>query len=265
MTPQQKWNRQHPDKLRAATARYRERYPERIKIASKTQKKDWHLRQRYGITLAQAEAMVTRQYGRCLGCRNFLNRCKRGYNVDHDHHTGKVRGILCPQCNIILGLAKDSKTILRNLMTYLDYDQTKWYVYIIGALKNPRVPEVAAALRLAGYEALDEWHAASPDADTCWQNYSLARNQTFAEALHNRAAENTFHFDRSLIDLADYGVLVAPGGKSAHLELGYMAGQGKQTFILLDQEPDRYDVMPQFAKGVFSNTEDLIQGLKSCA
>ena len=55
--------------------------------------------------------------------------------------------------------------------------------------------------------------------------------------------------------------MVMPAGKSGHLELGYMLGQGKKGYILFDKEPDRWDVMYQFATGVFFNKEELINEL----
>ena len=53
-----------------------------------------------------------------------------------------------------------------------------------------------------------------------------------------------------------------PSGKSAHLELGYCIGKGKPGFVLFDKEPERYDVMYQFASGVFFNIKDLRKALK---
>jgi hypothetical protein len=44
----------------------------------------------------------------------------RRLNIDHDHETGKVRGVLCHGCNIVLGLAKDNSRRLRKLAEYLD-------------------------------------------------------------------------------------------------------------------------------------------------
>jgi nucleoside 2-deoxyribosyltransferase len=53
-----------------------------------------------------------------------------------------------------------------------------------------------------------------------------------------------------------------PGGKSAHLELGYFIGSGKPGFIYFDAVPERWDVMHQFATDVFTSDEELLQGLE---
>lgn len=120
-------------------------------------------------------------------------------------------------------------------------------VYLIGSLRNDYVPTVAHGLRLAGWDVFDDWYAAGPRADDHWQEYEQERGHTFIEALDGHAARHVHEYDKSHLDRCDIGVLVLPAGKSGHLELGYMAGQGKPVFILLDKEPERYDVMYRFA------------------
>lgn len=63
--------------------------------------------------------LLHRQGGRCGICRNRPRT--RRFAVDHDHHSGEVRGILCDKCNHeILGGAKDSLETLRNAVAYLE-------------------------------------------------------------------------------------------------------------------------------------------------
>lgn len=69
--------------------------------------KNYNLMQSYGITLEDFSAMVRKQKGRCAICRRHHTKCPRGKGakprvrlyVDHDHRTGKVRGLLCHNCN----------------------------------------------------------------------------------------------------------------------------------------------------------------------
>lgn len=133
-------------------------------------------------------------------------------------------------------------------------------VYLIGSLRNPEVPKVARELRglLPGVEVFDDWHAAGPHADDHWRDYHKARGHTFTEALQHRAALNTFRYDKANLDRCDAAVLVLPAGKSAHLELGYMAGRSKPTFILMPEADERWDVMYLFAAGVVGSVEELI-------
>lgn len=59
------------------------------------------------------------QGGRCKGCRKHQSEYSKTFMTDHDHVTGLFRGLLCHQCNFILGLAKDNPEILRTLADYL--------------------------------------------------------------------------------------------------------------------------------------------------
>lgn len=134
-------------------------------------------------------------------------------------------------------------------------------VYLIGSLRNPRIPDVASFLRKSGYEVFDDWFAAGPEADDCWRNYEKERGRSYKEALSGYAARHVFGFDKHHLDTADAAVLVAPAGRSAHLELGYMAGKGRPTFVYFEEEPERWDVMYQFVTGVCFSVEELIDSL----
>jgi hypothetical protein len=136
-------------------------------------------------------------------------------------------------------------------------------VYVIGSLRNLKVPRTASALRLAGYDVFDDWFAAGPRADAHWHVYEEQhRRHGYSEALAGYAARHVFEYDRQHLDWADAGVLVMPAGKSGHLELGYLAGQGKPVFVLFDQEPKRWDVMYCLAQGVYFTFTDLLTALR---
>ena len=132
-------------------------------------------------------------------------------------------------------------------------------VYVIGSLRHPRVRQVAAALRALKIEVFDDWHAAGPEADDIWQQYEQERGHTFREALAGKAAQNTWHYDKRNLDASSAGVLVMPAGKSGHLELGYLIGQGKPGYILLEAEPERWDIMYAFAAGVHYDVNEIIE------
>lgn len=72
--------------------------------------------ERYGITYKQFQQMLEDQDARCRICATDLFAPQ----VDHCHTTGVVRGLLCKQCNILLGAAKDSVEILCNAIEYLE-------------------------------------------------------------------------------------------------------------------------------------------------
>lgn len=88
-----------------------------------------HLLQRYGISLADWDRMFEKQGGRCAICMrhegDLLARknLSRGFRaklvVDHCHMTGKIRGLLCDECNNLLGRARDDVTVLSRAIAYL--------------------------------------------------------------------------------------------------------------------------------------------------
>lgn len=133
-------------------------------------------------------------------------------------------------------------------------------IYLIGSLRNPEIPHIANQIRCAGYEVFDDWFAAGKDADDNWRDYEKQRGRTFVEGLQGLAARNVYAFDRRNLERADIVVLVAPAGKSGHLELGWALGQGKRGYYLLD-DPDRWDVMLQFCTGVCTSVKELLQTL----
>ena len=133
-------------------------------------------------------------------------------------------------------------------------------LYLIGSLRNPKIPEIGNRLREAGYDVFDDWFAAGPEADDKWKEYEQARGHSYVEALDGWAAQHVFEFDHWHLDRADLGVLALPAGRSAFTEFGYLTGQGKPVYVLLDN-PERWDVMLKFAAGVYLDLEALIVGL----
>lgn len=134
-------------------------------------------------------------------------------------------------------------------------------VYIIGSLRNPRVPEVARELRAAGFEVFDDWFSAGPEADDHWQRKQQGDGLTYRQALEGPAAVHVFDFDLKHLSAADAVVMITPAGKSAHLELGWALGRGKIGVILMEQEPQRWDVMLQFADAVLYSVPEVIKHL----
>lgn len=135
-------------------------------------------------------------------------------------------------------------------------------IYLIGSLRNETIPDISNAIEAATqFEVFDSWMSPGPEADEYLRKYELARGRTVEQALQGHAAKHIFEFDKYHIDRADVGVLVMPAGKSGHLELGYMIGQGKPGFILFDEEPTRIDVMWQFATKLCFHINTLIHEL----
>jgi nucleoside 2-deoxyribosyltransferase len=135
-------------------------------------------------------------------------------------------------------------------------------LYLIGSLRNPEVPNLHKQLTAAGFEIFSDWFAAGERADDAWKEYESLLGHSYIEALEGHAACHVFEFDKRHLDESDGAILMLPAGKSGHLELGYMIGQGKPGFILLDN-PDRWDVMYKFAGDgrVVSSVAALIKAI----
>ena len=79
----------------------------------------------YNLTVEAFRILESKQGGRCAICKRSKEEIKRErkkfyeFSVDHNHKTGKVRGLLCPTCNTLLGHAKDDIQILYNAIEYL--------------------------------------------------------------------------------------------------------------------------------------------------
>lgn len=77
--------------------------------------REYHLRRRYGIGVAEYDAMVEAQGGLCALCKE-----RKPQHVDHDHLTNQIRGVLCSCCNQGLGNFRDSVASLREAIDYLE-------------------------------------------------------------------------------------------------------------------------------------------------
>lgn len=132
-------------------------------------------------------------------------------------------------------------------------------LYLIGSLRNKEIGPLGVRLRqVLNIEIFNDWHAAGPEADDYWQAHERERGRTYEEALGGYHALDIFDFDRLHLNRSDGGILVLPSGRSCHLEAGYLVGQDKPLFILLTEEPDRYDIMYNFASKVCRNEKELI-------
>lgn len=77
------------------------------------------LLKRYGISVAVYEAMLRHQHGLCALCCG-LRQGNESLAVDHDHNTGRVRGLLCRSCNAGLGQFGDKVPMLHRAIAYLE-------------------------------------------------------------------------------------------------------------------------------------------------
>ena len=74
-----------------------------------------YLKYEYGITVQQRDGMIAKQNGRCAICHE-----PGKLHIDHDHATGRLRGMLCGSCNRAIGLLKDNPERMRSAAYYVE-------------------------------------------------------------------------------------------------------------------------------------------------
>ncbi len=101
------------EKGKATAKRYALNHRERLL----TQGRHYYYKASYGITLTEYDKIFKDQNGVCAICG--LPEVNMRLQVDHDHKTDKVRGLLCLHCNNVLGKARDSIETLEKAIEYL--------------------------------------------------------------------------------------------------------------------------------------------------
>ena len=75
----------------------------------------------YGITLEQVQEMREQSGGICSICNREGKHHHKRLVIDHDHKTGKVRGLICSTCNSMIGWCGEDTQTLQNLINYLNH------------------------------------------------------------------------------------------------------------------------------------------------
>ena len=109
-----KYNRRHSECKLCTGERVKTRHKEN---PERTKNND--LKRLYGITLNEHTQMYEEQNGVCAVCEKPGDGKWKKLCVDHDHKTGKVRQLLCRNCNMILGQVDDNINHMEKLTAYL--------------------------------------------------------------------------------------------------------------------------------------------------
>lgn len=114
-------NKKRSDTIKKLYANGSPAFGFKTKYTTEEQKKEARkasrLKNRYGLTTEEFNLMLKLQHNTCAICIN------PAVVVDHDHVTGKVRGLLCSQCNAALGFLEDNIVYLKNAIEYLEEDK----------------------------------------------------------------------------------------------------------------------------------------------
>ena len=82
--------------------------------------KNYQLKRDYGITLEQYDERLEQQNYSCLICGSHKDLFSKDLAVDHCHSTGKIRGLLCKNCNTGIGNFKDDVEIMKRAIEYIE-------------------------------------------------------------------------------------------------------------------------------------------------
>lgn len=139
-------------------------------------------------------------------------------------------------------------------------------IYLASSWRNPLQPPTVGLLRMAGHKVYDfrnpanstgfGWHEIGLDPKTC-----TAAQYREALLTHPRAAQG-FNADFAAMRWADVCILLLPCGRSAHLELGWMAGAGKRTLVLT-RDGEEPELMALLADKICISVEEVLEELQS--
>ena len=89
-------------------------------------RREYAYKRSYNISIEEYEDLLNKQGGICLICkkkekqeRKYTHKYNKELDVDHNHKTGKVRGLLCQKCNRGLGCFNDNPKLIKNAYNYL--------------------------------------------------------------------------------------------------------------------------------------------------
>jgi len=112
-----RWREINPEKWEASQRKHLRKNAEKIRHDMRVR---W-LKRGYGLTVAQYNEILREQNGVCALCGEFkLRKGTEFLFVDHNHTTGKVRGLLCYLCNSSIGHFKDDPEKMRTAAEYLE-------------------------------------------------------------------------------------------------------------------------------------------------
>ena len=101
-----------PEKHRQSVRAYRARNPEKYRADGR--------KRYYGLSVEDTAAMLEAQQHKCGICACEIHDGFDGFCVDHDHASGRIRGLLCRKCNVLLGMAGDRPEVFAAAIAYLE-------------------------------------------------------------------------------------------------------------------------------------------------
>jgi hypothetical protein len=94
-------------------------YDSYCKECHKTRFRSYWLLKKYGITITEYDSLFSSQNNFCAICGSSQKPEQRTFAVDHNHKTKTIRGILCSNCNRLLGMVRENVNTLNKAISYL--------------------------------------------------------------------------------------------------------------------------------------------------
>lgn len=142
-------------------------------------------------------------------------------------------------------------------------------IYVASSWRNPIQPVIVERLRQAGHEVYDfrnpapgqqgfAWRDCGGEAATDGPGSGARTISSYLEAVRSDRAAQGYALDKAALEWCDTCILVLPCGRSAHLELGYAAGQGKDTYVLLHEAQFEPELMYLLNTDIATDIEQII-------
>lgn len=112
-----KFAEENPDDPRHGTLAFHSNFGCKCLLCRQA-RNDYVFERRQGVPREYKIELMEAQGGKCASCREPFNDSYQGAHLDHNHDTGEIRGVLCGQCNLALGLLMDNVERIAGLLRY---------------------------------------------------------------------------------------------------------------------------------------------------
>lgn len=104
-------------KIQESSSAYYQKYKEKVNLKNRNNR----LKKEYNVTQEWYEKTLEEQEGKCKICKSDNpGKGLKHFHIDHNHETGKVRGLLCHSCNTGLGLFKENVDLIQKAIEYVE-------------------------------------------------------------------------------------------------------------------------------------------------
>jgi len=129
---EKEYYQRYREKHNAHQKEYYQRHKEKMSIINKNyynnhkkeiikRHREYFLKSLYGLSITEFNNLLLTQNNRCAICKEPLDlQNPHSVVIDHDHLTGKIRGILCNKCNLAIGLLRDNPEYTKRATEYLE-------------------------------------------------------------------------------------------------------------------------------------------------